>query len=69
MHPSDELAELLVDAREAGMPGDDLELIRLLATTRSTEQVAARLEVTSRTIRNRRRRVTGALRDLALAAG
>jgi RNA polymerase sigma factor (sigma-70 family) len=66
-HPSDELAELLEDALDAGMPGDDLELIRLLADTTSTEQVATRLAVTSRTVRNRRTRVTGALRELALA--
>lgn len=67
-HPSDELAELLRDARQAGMPSADLELVRLLATTPSTEQVAARLEVTSRTVRNRRERVTGALRDLAFSS-
>lgn len=66
-HASDELAALLCDARDAGVPGEDLELIRLLATVPSTEQVAAYLRVTSRTVRNRRTRVTGTLRELALA--
>lgn len=66
-HPIDELAELLRDARRAGMDPDDVELVRLLVAYPSTEDIAVRLDVTSRTVRNRRERVTRQLRELALS--
>lgn len=65
---SDELNELLDDALEAGVPGDDIDLVRQLVETPTTIDLARRLNVTPRTIRNRRARVTDRLRAVALAA-
>lgn len=66
--PLVELAELVSDARSAGMDRDDLELVRRLAANHRTEDVARDLNVTARTVRNRRDRVTTRLREIALAA-
>lgn len=66
--PGSELAEVLDTARAAGVAHDDLRLIQLLATHASTEDVARILQVTARTIRNRRERVTAELRRVAVAA-
>jgi RNA polymerase sigma factor (sigma-70 family) len=66
-HPIDELAELLGQARQAGMDPADVHLVRLLVAKPSTEDVAAELDVTSRTVRNRRDRVAQQLRELALS--
>lgn len=66
--PLVELSALLADARRAGLSDDDLELVRLLVTQPSTAHVAARLDVTTRTVRNRRDRVARQLRAVALAA-
>ncbi|MDQ3737982.1 MAG: hypothetical protein M3337_02290 [Actinomycetota bacterium] len=71
--PSTELAELLEAAAGAGVAANDLELVRqLVAAKGSTEVVAARWHVTSRTIRNRRLRAIGHLRQFTrsgVAAG
>ncbi|HWM22106.1 MAG TPA: hypothetical protein VNO51_20615 [Ilumatobacteraceae bacterium] len=64
----EELAAVLADARAAGVPNTDLELVRHLLRTGSPGQVARDLQVTARTIRNRRDRVTLRLRQAALAA-
>jgi hypothetical protein len=64
----EELADVLADARAAGVPNADLELVRHLLRTGSPGQVARDLQVTARTIRNRRDRVTRRLRQAALAA-
>ncbi|MCB0968150.1 MAG: hypothetical protein KDB37_15070 [Ilumatobacter sp.] len=66
--PKAELADLLDEARAAGVPDDDLALVDLLLRSPSVEEVAAELEVTTRTVRNRRARVAAKLRDVALAA-
>lgn len=66
--PEAELAELLEDARHAGVATADLDLIDLLLRNPSVEDVAAQLEVTSRTVRNRRSRIAAQLREVALAA-
>jgi hypothetical protein len=63
----EELARVLADARAAGVAADDLELVRHLLRTGSPGQVARDLQVSARTIRNRRDRVTLRLRE-ALAA-
>jgi DNA-directed RNA polymerase specialized sigma24 family protein len=68
VHPAIELAEVLADARAAGVATEDLALIRLLLAHPSTEDVAAELHVTSRTVRNRRAKVTETLRRVVLAA-
>jgi hypothetical protein len=68
LHPSDELAELFALATGAGVPGDDIDLLRRLLAARQVADVAAELGVTTRTVRNRRASVTGRLRELALAA-
>jgi hypothetical protein len=63
------LAETVRDAREAGVTDEDLDLIRELAATGSTTIVAARRNVTSRTIRNHRGRAMANIRHaLGLAA-
>lgn len=64
----DELVELLRHARDAGLADDDLDLVRRLASGRRSIDVAADLGVTTRTVRNRRERVAGRLRELAEAA-
>jgi len=64
----EELATLIADARDAGMPSADLDLLRHLVRAGSPATVAKEREVTTRTIRNRRDRVTARLRRLALAA-
>jgi DNA-directed RNA polymerase specialized sigma24 family protein len=67
--PAQVLADLLARAAEAGVPADDLELLRRTATDgATTEQLAGELRVTARTVRNRRARVTSRLRQLAEAA-
>ncbi|MEZ5294709.1 MAG: hypothetical protein R2697_00100 [Ilumatobacteraceae bacterium] len=66
--PTTELADLLDDARAAGVPDDDLALVDLLLRSPSVDDVAAALEVTTRTVRNRRARIAAKLRDVALAA-
>ena len=67
--PAQLLADLLARAEAAGIPDDDLALIRRAAEDdASTEQLARELQVTARTVRNRRARVTDRLRQLAVAA-
>ena len=66
--PCEELAGVLADARAAGIPNTDLELVQRLLRTGSPGQVARDLQVSARTIRNRRDRVTLRLRQAALAA-
>ena len=63
-----ELARLLADAVEAGVPDDDLDLVRRLASGRLAVDIARDLDVTPRTIRNRRDRIAVRLREVALAA-
>jgi hypothetical protein len=67
-HPSDELTELFALATDAGVPADELDLLRRLLAARQVADVAAELGVTTRTVRTRRAAVTGRLRELALAA-
>ena len=67
--PIEVLADLLERAAAAGIADDDLHLIRrCVADDVTTEQLARELEVTPRTVRNRRARVTDRLRQLAAAA-
>lgn len=63
-----ELAELIADARRAGVCDDDLRLAAVLAGGATTAEIAAALDVTDRTVRNHRRRVLHELRRVALAA-
>lgn len=67
-HPADELARLFDEAIDAGIPSADIVLLRQLLAARTANELAARLDVTPRTIRNRRDRITGRLRDLTIAA-
>ena len=64
----EEVAALFSRAVEAGLPPDDLELLRRLAAATPTSQLAAELDVTPRTVRNRRDRATARLRQIVLAA-
>ena len=66
--PCEELALLLGEARAAGVPGRDLDLVCHLVRAGSPSTVAAEREVTVRTVRNHRDRATARLRRLALAA-
>lgn len=63
-HPADELADVLDDAVAAGLPAADADLVRRLVMCGSTEVLARELDVTSRTIRNRRARAIAAVREL-----
>jgi DNA-directed RNA polymerase specialized sigma24 family protein len=64
----EQLARLLADAADAGVAADDLDLLRQLLATPTTNQLAEVLQITPRTIRNRRDRITSRLREVALAA-
>ena len=64
----EELANLLAEARKAGLPAEDVELVRHLVRVGSPSVVAAECKVTPRTVRNRRDRATARLREVALAA-
>jgi hypothetical protein len=64
----EELATLLAEARRAGLPTEDIELVRHLVRVGSPSIVAAECKVTPRTVRNRRDRATARLREVALAA-
>jgi hypothetical protein len=64
----DEIAALFSRAVEAGLPHDDLQLLRRLAAATPTSQLAAELDVTPRTVRNRRDRATARLRQIVQAA-
>jgi DNA-directed RNA polymerase specialized sigma24 family protein len=67
-HPVDELAELFRDALDAGVPADDIALLRRLLDAPDTQSVADQLQITTRTIRNRRNRIASRLREVTLAA-
>jgi hypothetical protein len=64
----EELANLLAEAREAGIPDEDVDLVRHLLRAGSPRLVAAECKVTTRTVRNRRDRATAHLRDVAFDA-
>lgn len=64
----EELANLLAEARRAGIPNEDVDLVRHLVRVGSPTIVAAECNVTTRTVRNRRDRATARLREVALAA-
>ena len=67
--PAQQLCELLALAKTAGLPDDELEFARRVGTEDlSAEELARELQVTARTVRNRRARVTDRLRQLAAAA-
>lgn len=66
--PCEELAMLLADARACGVPTEDLDLFRELATTGSPGRLAALRRVTPRTIRNHRDRAVANLRRVAVDA-
>jgi hypothetical protein len=61
----EELAGLVAAARRAGLPEEDVELVRRLVRTGSPSAVAAEWSVTTRTVRNRRDKATARLRELA----
>lgn len=63
--PLDELVEVLSSARQAGLADDELDLVRRIVTSDRPGDIATQLGVTERTIRNRRTRVVGRLRELA----
>ncbi len=67
-NPCEQLADLLAEAVAAGIPSDDLELVRQLLAAPTAIQLAEVLQITPRTIRNRRDRITTRLREVALAA-
>ena len=65
--PAAELADLIEAARAAGAAdSDEIALLRLLASEPSAIRVAERLNVTERTVRNRRAKVAAKLRAVAL---
>lgn len=66
--PGEELAEVLRWAQVQGLDADDAELVRRIVDAESPQQLAAELGVTTRTVRNRRDRVTYRLRRLSVAA-
>jgi hypothetical protein len=65
--PTVELAELVTDP-DAGLSDAERELLRHLLSGRSAIDVARETEISTRTLRNRRDRIAGKLRRIALAA-
>jgi hypothetical protein len=65
-HPADELQAVLAAGREAGLSGDDVDLLHsLYLEAEPVQAAAARLGVTPRTILNRRLAATERLRRAA----
>jgi len=64
----EQLAAILAEAAVAGLADADLELVRQLLDARTTNELAEVLQITPRTIRNRRARIASELRKVALAA-
>lgn len=60
--PLEELAELVREARQRGLPAGDVDLVRALMQTESTTAVAAARRVTARTVRNHRERAVYRIR-------
>jgi hypothetical protein len=58
-----ELAEVVGDARRAGVPTHDIDLIRHLVRAGSPGLVARQRQVTPRTVRNHRDRAIGRIRE------
>jgi len=67
-HPFLELASVVREARLAGVPDGDLQLIRDLAGAESPRMVASSRQVTARTIRNHRDRAVSRIRAALDAA-
>lgn len=65
---ADELAEVLRWARLQGLSEDDIDFVHRIVRADSPRELAAALGVTTRTVRNRRDRVTYRLRRLSVAA-
>ena len=63
----EELATVVAEGRRSGMATTDLDLVRDLVRVGSPGVLAAERNVTPRTVRNHRDRVTAQLRRLALA--
>lgn len=66
--PLEELASIVREAREAGVPREDLDFVRDLVSEGSPSALAKRRGVTTRTIRNHRDRAVGRIREAVLAA-
>lgn len=64
----EELANLLAEARAAGLPNEDLDFVRDLVVVGSPSRLATQRQITPRTVRNHRDRATARLRDVALNA-
>ncbi|MET0145241.1 MAG: hypothetical protein ABW328_10725 [Ilumatobacteraceae bacterium] len=64
----EELAGILADARAGGFPPTDLDLVRHLLQVGSPATVARERKITTRTVRNRRDRITARLRRHCEAA-
>lgn len=67
-HAADELAQIFREALAAGVPHADIALLGQLIASPTTNDLAARLHVTPRTVRNRRDRIAERLREVTLAA-
>lgn len=65
--PCDELARVLVEAQQDGVPAADVTLVRQLVRSGS-RVVADEVKVTMRTVRNRRDRITASIREAGRAA-
>jgi hypothetical protein len=66
--PLTTIVELLGRAKKAGMADADVAMVVTLLNTATVKQAAAALQVTDRTVRNRRQSVIHQLRELAGAA-
>ena len=64
--PAEELAELLADARDAGVAEQDITLLQALAAGGTTKDLAIVLGVSPRTVRNWRLRAIDAVRQSAI---
>ncbi len=63
-----ELRHVLVEAAQRGLPADDLELVRRLATGHRTETIANELGITTRAVRYRCTRIANELAAIARVA-
>lgn len=66
-HPLDEFVDVLDDARVAGVPARDLDVLRQLVRCETPRGVAELWDVTPRTVRNHRDRAVLAVREAVAA--
>lgn len=67
LHPFEELAAVIAEARRSAVPTSDLDLVRHLVAAASPGRVARERNITARSVRNHRHRAIERIRDAVAA--